>query len=80
MNCKYCEHEYKNEHGLHIHWFYCPVKRFTGLEKVIVSHNKYEELIRDEYLMSINCYPTSFYPFIEKGEFGIKMGKRHILK
>jgi len=80
MKCKFCEREFKNKHGLHIHWFYCWVKAFKELLKKYVGNKKYDELMGDARLISVSHYFRGFVKFAETGEIGIKLGVRYILE
>lgn len=79
MKCTFCELYFKNKHGLHIHWHYCLTKSFSEMKKKTVGNKRYNDLVRDSYLISINCYLRSFIKFTERGEFGMKYDIRYIL-
>lgn len=80
MKCKFCEREFKNKHGLHIHWFYCLVKGFKESPIEFIDNKKCEELMEDARLISLSRYPKAFVKFTREGEIGIKLGTRYILK
>ncbi len=80
MKCKFCELEFKNKHGLHIHWFYCLAKGFEESPIKYVGNEKYRKLMEDERLISLFHYPGACIKFVKDGEIGIKFGTRYILK
>jgi len=79
MKCEYCKREFKNEHGVHIHWFYCLVKGFSEMKIIKVDNKMYHELLGDSYFISCGRYLTSFLKFIKNNEIGMKFNKRYIL-
>lgn len=80
MTCKYCEREFKNKHGLHIHWFYCLIKKFSEMPVEYVGHKGSRELMEDEKFIPAHSYPLIFLKHTKKGEFGAKYNIRYILK
>ena len=79
MKCKYCDREFKNSHGLHIHWFYCLPKGFSEMEIVKVPPSGYRELIGDSFLIPLFRIPRNCLKFFVDGEFGMKYNKRYVL-
>lgn len=79
-NCIYCENEFKNKHGLHIHWYYCRVKLFKSFKVVFVDDKKQKELWNESLLLPIRSYPKVYLKFIKYGEIGMIKGMRYVLK
>ena len=79
MKCKYCERTYKNTHGLHIHQFYCLVKKFDEMPVKLVNRDKEAELMEDDRLIPSFRYLREWIKFAQIGEIGICLGKRYVL-
>ena len=80
MICKYCDREFKNKHGLHIHWFYCWIKQFVELQVEYIGAGEARKLMKSTFFIPIIMYHPKLFKFIKKNEFGMERGIRYVLK
>lgn len=70
--CKYCDREFKNQHGLSIHFFYCIAKQFEQMKKQIVTMDEYHRLKENPGFLPVFRYGRwqKFVMFLEVGLIG----------
>ena len=78
--CEFCEEHWRGLRGLHIHQFYCAVKKFKEMPIKYCSNQKAKDLLNDSYLIpDWRYWPKALFKYIKKGEVGMVRGKRYVI-